>query len=402
MKILFLGSLVSQESMEELNKNSTVKASVAPVNYETMLVKGLAENGAEVEALSVPAVAAFPGSKYKLMHKKDENLDFGVKIKWLPFVNVQFVKQLTVKMSTKKALRKWLKENKDTEDKLVMMYSIYPPYTDPAVKLCKKYGCHLNTVITDLPEYMYTWKNSKGLRGMYANKLKKDMLRLQNSCDSYILFTKKMASRMEVENKPYIVSEGFCDESVFDNVPKQEKYPKKTVVYGGNLSKLYGIRTLLDGFMKTQGDYEMHLYGAGADSSYIEECAEKDERIKFFGRVSRNELLCALKKASLLVINKPTSDDYSNYSFSSKILEYMTSGTPVLTTRVGGMPEEYYDYFYFIDNESPEGIAKSLEEALSKSENELSEFGERAKSFAVEEKNYKKQCEKIVTFLEDC
>ena len=58
MKILLLGSLISQESMEKLNNGSKVKASVAPVNYEIMLAKGLQENGAEVEAISVPAVAS--------------------------------------------------------------------------------------------------------------------------------------------------------------------------------------------------------------------------------------------------------------------------------------------------------------------------------------------------------
>ena len=39
MKILLLGSLISAAQMEQLNGNSKEKASVAPVNYETMLVK---------------------------------------------------------------------------------------------------------------------------------------------------------------------------------------------------------------------------------------------------------------------------------------------------------------------------------------------------------------------------
>lgn len=60
--------------MEKLNNNSKEKASVAPVNYETMLVKGLAENEAEVEALSVPAVAAFPHSIYKFIAQNKKPL----------------------------------------------------------------------------------------------------------------------------------------------------------------------------------------------------------------------------------------------------------------------------------------------------------------------------------------
>ena len=48
-------------------------------------------------------------------------------------------------------------------------------------------------------------------------------------------------------------------------------------------------------------------------------------------------------------------------------MEYMASGTPVLTTRLPGMPAEYYPYVEFIDEETPEGIARALKRVLSRS-----------------------------------
>lgn len=401
MKILLLGSLISAAQMEQLNSNSKEKASVAPVNYETMLAKGLVENGAKVDALSVPAVAAFPHSIYKHIGKKQETIENNIQIQWVPFVNIQGLKQLTIKKNVEQLLEQWLQENKDVKDKVVLMYSIYPPYTESAVRLCKKYGCHLSAVITDLPEYMYSWKNMKGIRGWYSKRLSEKMLELQGRCDSYILFTKPMAAKMGIEDKPYMVSEGFCDASIFDDIPDQEKYPRKTIVYGGNLSRLYGIQNLVKGFMQTDLDAELHLYGAGGDAAFIEECAKQDSRIKFFGRVDRKTLLVALKKAHLLVVNKPTADDYSNYSFSSKILEYMASGTPLLTTKVGGMPEEYYDYFYFFDEESTEGIKSSLEKIVNFCDKQLRDKGISARAFAVKNKSYQYMTSTIVSFLGD-
>lgn len=399
MKILLLGSLISAAQMEQLNSNSKEKASVAPVNYETMLAKGLVENGAKVDALSVPAVAAFPHSIYKHIAGKQETIENNIQIHWVPFINIQGLKQLTIKKNVEKLLEQWLQENKNVKDRVVLMYSIYPPYTEPAVRLCKEYGCHLSAVITDLPEYMYSWKNMKGIRGWYSKRLSEKMLELQGRCDSYILFTKPMAVKMGIEDKPYMVSEGFCDASIFDDIPDQEKCPRKTIVYGGNLSRLYGIQNLVKGFMQTDLDAELHLYGAGGDATFIEECAKQDSRIKFFGRVDRKTLLVALKKAHLLVVNKPTADDYSNYSFSSKILEYMASGTPLLTTKVGGMPEEYWKYCYFIVDETCDGIAQTIKSVMEKTAEELRNKGVRARKFAIEQKNCITMVKEITDFL---
>lgn len=399
MKILLLGSLISAAQMEQLNNNSKEKASVAPVNYETMLAKGLVENGAKVDALSVPAIAAFPHSIYKHIDGKQETIENNIRTQWVPFINIQGLKQLSIKRNVETLLKQWLQENKDVKDKVVLMYSIYPPYTEPAIRLCKEYGCHLSAVITDLPEYMYSWKNMKGIRGWYSKRLSEKMLELQGRCDSYILFTKPMAAKMGIEDKPYIVSEGFCDASIFDDIPDQEKYPRKTIVYGGNLSRLYGIQNLVKGFMQTDLDAELHLYGAGGDAAFIEECAKQDSRIKFFGRVDRKTLLVALKKAHLLVVNKPTADDYSNYSFSSKILEYMASGTPLLTTKVGGMPEEYWKYCYFIVDETCDGIAQAMKSVMEKTAEELRDKGIRSRKFAIEQKNCFTMVKEITDFL---
>ena len=401
MKILLLGSLVSQEAMEQLNNAGKVKASVAPVNYETMLAKGLQENGVQVEALSVPAVAAWPGNRRWRMGARREQLPGGIAVRWVPFINVQMLKQWTVQCNTYFALKKWLKENRCVQDKAVLMYSIYPPYSAPAVRLCRRYGCHLSAVITDLPEYMYSWKNQSGLKGMYTKHLSNRMLRLQGACDSYVLFTEKMAARMGIADKPYIVSEGFGDVGLYDAVPRAEKRTTKTIVYAGNLSRLYGIRALVDGFMQLQGDYALHLYGAGGDAEYIAEKAKEDTRIRYFGRVSRTAILQALMQAHLVVINKPTADDYSNYSFSSKMLECMASGTPVLTTRVGGMPPEYYNYVYFIEDETPDGIAAAIKNTLDRTEQERADFGAQARTFVEREKNYRYMTEQVRRFLSE-
>lgn len=101
----------------------------------------------------------------------------------------------------------------------------------------------------------------------------------------------------------------------------------------------------------------------------------------------------------MLVSAKSTDDRHTNFAFPSKILEYMTSGTAVLTTRVGGIPEEYFDYVYTINDESIDGIAKSIEKTLNIPIEELTLIGNRAKTFVTEKKNYSEQAKRIVEFL---
>ena len=104
--------------------------------------------------------------------------------------------------------------------------------------------------------------------------------------------------------------------------------------------------------------------------------------------------------ATLLVNPRPTDEEYVKYSFPSKTMEYMASGTPVLTTRLPGMPAEYYPYVDFIDEETPEGIARALKRVLSRSEGELFSRGMDARAFILKTRNNLVQAEKILDMLE--
>ena len=52
--------------------------------------------------------------------------------------------------------------------------------------------------------------------------------------------------------------------------------------------------------------------------------------------------------------------EFTKYSFPSKNMEYLASGTAVLTTRLPGMPAEYYEHVLTIDRDGPEAVADAL------------------------------------------
>ena len=199
--------------------------------------------------------------------------------------------------------------------------------------------------------------------------------------------------------KPYIIMEGIAN--VDGN--KSEVTPQtrsRAIMYAGRLHEAYGVMKLVDAFeLLKDTDVELWLFGDGSAVEEIRKRAEVNQRIRYFGRVSRQEILNYEKKASLLVNPRSVQDEFTKYSFPSKTIEYMYSGTPLITTRLQGIPEEYFDYVFSAADNAPSMLAEKMEEVLRLSEEERAEFGSRAKRFIAEQKNAAVQSNRIVDFL---
>lgn len=399
MKVFFIGSLINNKTLDDIVLKSKIKPSNAPVNFENMLVKGLGHANIDTTVLSLPTVSTYPGGSLLIWGRRKEKLNFEKEVIWMPCFNLMFIKQFCATVSTYMELFKWIVKNRKVKDKVIMNYSVYPPYSKPTQVMGKLFGTKTCCIISDLPKYLYKMHESKGLKAWMNEYYSHRMEKLQTGFDSYILLTEHMAKRMGIEDKPAILVEGFSDSSVFENIPDVSKNDKKTVMYAGALSKSFNVDALLDGFMQVKGDYELWLFGYGDLIDYIKECEEKDLRIRYFGKVERNILLEHQKAAHLLISVKSPKEDHANYSFPSKILEYMTSGTAVASTKVGGIPKEYFEYIYPIENDSADGIGIAIGSILSLEEIELSKKGKASKKYALTKKNFSKQGEQIANFL---
>jgi len=72
-----------------------------------------------------------------------------------------------------------------------------------------------------------------------------------------------------------------------------------------------------------------------------------------------------------------------------------------LTTKLLGMPEEYYDYVFLFDDESLEEMARTMEWILNLPKEELHAKGAAAKEFVLREKNHIVQAKRIVDLLRE-
>ena len=142
------------------------------------------------------------------------------------------------------------------------------------------------------------------------------------------------------------------------------------------------------------------MYGEGESKNTVDLVG--DSRIKYKGCVSRDEIVSVEKAVYALVNPRPTYEEYSKCSFPSKLLEYMLSGTFVLTTKLESMPEEYYDKLEFIESSSESDIKKALEKCSLLSEEYVKNIASKAKEFILTQKTPMEQARKIQGFIERC
>lgn len=251
-------------------------------------------------------------------------------------------------------------------------------------------------ILTDLPRF-YCY-NGDGRMRTYQKFSEK----LSRKADAYILVTKQMNDVINLDRKPSIIMEGFVDAGLQNfNTMLEEKYESFVCMYSGGLDKAYGMDMLLEGFLAADiPNSELHIYGAGEYAPEIEKASHEHESIKYFGCRNNSEVVAAQMKSTLLVNPRYTNAEFTKYSFPGKNLEYAASGTPTLTTRLPGMPEEYYDYVFFLEEETVDGFAKKIKEIANKSRIELFEFGKTTKRWMLENKNCKTQIAKIVDFTD--
>lgn len=399
MKILYIGTVSENNEYEKILKESRVKASAAPQAFETAFIKGLAENGVaadDINFLSFPMIASFPGSKFlKWGEKKQKLLDF-YDVTWIPAINIQGLKMFSQAISSKKLIEKWFKENLEIEYKCVIMYSLYKPVAENVIKLCKQYGCKCFAFVPDLPKHMYLSKT--GIRAIIADRYVKKTLKIQDKFNGYIYLTQAMRDEV-APKKPYIIVEGVAD---ITNEPSKETTRRDNVVmYAGAISKRYGFESLVEAFNAINGDYELHIYGYGDYVPELLKYAEKDLRIKYMGRCPRTEILEKEKEAALLVNVRNPDDEFTKFSFPSKTMEYMLSGTPLLTTRLPGIPEVYFDYCLSIENNSTESIKGAIESFFAMDKLQRGKIGLEAKNFIASEKNQKVQAAKVLNFIKE-
>ena len=106
------------------------------------------------------------------------------------------------------------------------------------------------------------------------------------------------------------------------------------------------------------------------------------------------------QEVGILINPRLVNDPISLYTFPSKIIEYLLSGVPVITTKINGLTKGYLDNLFVVDGETPSEIAKTIDFVIKQDKDYLIQKTKNARLFIIQNKNWKIHCEKINEFLE--
>lgn len=391
---LFLGSIYPQSLLEELTKRKQFADYPANI-FQQSLLKGLDEHYPDLSVITSPVIH----SNYQVVrdickrsmfsHKRSDAL-IDTYVGTFPIPGLQMIIELT-RVYT--ALKKELNGSKRNNS--VIIYALHSPFLLAAVLLRKRIGCSC-VVIPDLPEYM-----SK--QNGFVKKLGKRIDRaIIDYClkrlDCYVLLSPYMRDKLPIQGKPWALMEGIFDT---DTIPQlSSKSKERVILYCGNLSRQYGIVELLEAFRLINKDnYRLWICGRGNGETEVNQAVKQDSRIKFYGVVSHDEVLALQQKATVLINPRSSAGEYTKYSFPSKTMEYLASGTPTIMCHLPAIPKEYDEHIYYINDESVEGIKAKIVEVCEKTQQELDEFGKRAAEFIRENKNAYVQAQKVVDMI---
>jgi glycosyltransferase involved in cell wall biosynthesis len=145
---------------------------------------------------------------------------------------------------------------------------------------------------------------------------------------------------------------------------------------------------LLDAFKEIQDDIELWIFGSGDMHEELTAMSLTNPSIKYFGKVEREIVLKYELSATLLVNLRNPDEELTKYSFPSKTMEYMSSGTPLLTTKLSGIPEVYFKYCFTIDNYCLDTLKEQLTFILSLDDQTRYKMGLDASSFVTSHKSF--------------
>ncbi|MBM3909615.1 MAG: glycosyltransferase, partial [Firmicutes bacterium] len=226
-------------------------------------------------------------------------------------------------------------------------------------------------IFTDSPEQ---------LTGVSKQKAKQ-WRKLHRHHFAYIGITETLLQLFNPQQKPQLVIPGIVEPAI-----GAKKNPRPYVFFSGALYHRYGIEALLKGFLQlNHPNLDLLIAGFGPEASMIEQLSQQHRHIKYLGLLSPLQVRKYQAGAYVNVNPRPLDAQLDAVAIPSKVLDYIASGAPTLTTRHPFFESSFPQSLQWIEDASEDGIRVSLKRFLSLDYSLVQTQAMKAKTIAIEQ-----------------
>lgn len=366
--------------------------------FQENLLAGLRVAGTTPSlVLSVRPMPAFPRCATLVARSCGTMLSCGIPVTLVPFVNIAPFKQLLLGVSVFLRLLWWGWKHRASLVRIVYTFNLTVPPALFTLLAARCIGAKAVASVNDINEPGATVPRTWPRRLDYA--LHKVLL---PRFDALVPVSRAIIEDFAPKVRHVRVEGGITPEMAAN--PGHNTLSRKPdsfcVVFAGGMEAANGVEIMLQAIARLkERHYRFVFAGGGPLANAVRNAATGDVRIEYAGFLKLSDLLSIYRQADVLINMRLTKAIRTRYFFPSKLMEFLASGTPVISTCPGHVEEEFGKFLFPLKNETPEGLAAAIRHAETAGSEARREMGKRARAFMLAHKTWQAQTARISAML---
>lgn len=321
---------------------------------------------------------------------KDEIVD-GVRIISLPERNDRVYR---IKEKRKIALKKAKEIDAD-------VYHFHDPELLPIGNKLKKMGKKvIYDVHEDVPKQILTkeWLKTEFIRKFVSKSFNGYEKKIAKTFDRIICVSEDIADNFRKNDVNQVsIVRNFPVIRDIDEVPPidlEKNCP--VVIYAGGLTKIRGIKQIIEAIELLDGKVKLWLLGAWENEKYMNECkaCKGWSYTEYFGTIPQKEVYRYMKMADIGIVNFLPMDNHIK-ALPNKPFEYMACNLPMIMSNFDFWKSFFKGCFEPVDPANPKEIAQAIREVL-RDEEKMNQMGSNGKKLVMDKYSWEAESESLL------
>ncbi len=393
--LAFVGTVVPDEPQYH-----TPAFNRAGNNFQAQLIDGLVREGiSDIEVFSARPIPSYPRSPSIWIPPLSAHLNHAISLHLVPFPNVTPVKQVVIGSEVLLGLIRWGWRKRKVRGRVVLTYNLAVPpglFTLLGARLA---GAKAVVSVNDINIPGETVPSSALWR--LDIKLQRWLL---PKFDGHLVVSDQIATDF-FPGRPYVRIEGGVDRAFLQRTERTSDISERTnrpliFAFAGWLNEANGIPIVLAAFdMMWRDDFRLRIAGTGPLQALVEEATLRNPRVEYLGMLDPVDLSGLYRTADVLLNIRLTKGIDTRYFFPSKLIEYLASGVPTISTSVAHVENEFAELVYLLREESAAGLAAVMSFVASQSVEERMTLAKKARAYVATNKDWDVHAANVVRYL---